>query len=417
MDDLIFGIDIGSTKVCAIIAECTDNNTVNVLGVGVAPSRNSVKQGNIVDLRSTTQAIVDAISELDKSFDTFIPNAYVSISGANITSINSKGTIELKGNNQEIKNEDLLRAIEKAKSSITIPSHQSIINTLVSEYAVDEQTGILDPTGMVGSKLEANVHIISGAITSIQNIKKCCENADTNVEDLVLQQYASSLAVLNEEEKKMGVVLVDIGGGTTDLIIYQNGCVVYSGCIDVGGELITRDLTVGLKASYQQAEKLKVEYGIALTNQADETKTFEIQGPGGESIGPTNQRFMANIIESCLELDIFQKVKDHIEKHVNSLDMLPAGVVITGGTSLLKCCKQLASEVIGLPVRIGYPINITSDKIDIEKVNKPQFATAIGLIRYGAQIERKEQASKPLGGFLSKIKSYIEKHIEKLFTN
>lgn len=411
MDDLIIGLDIGSTKVCAVIAECTDKNTVNVLGVGVAPSGDGVKRGGIVDIERTTRAIIEAISEADKSFpNVVIQSAYVGIAGAHINSINSQGVVAIKGNNQEITGEDIDRAVENAKTAISIPPHQDIIHILPREFVVDEQKEIMNPTGMVGSRLEAHVHIVTGAITSIQNIIRCCERADLKVEELVLQPYASGLAVLNEDEKKLGVVLVDIGGGTTDLVIYQNGCVVHSGCIDIGGKLITNDLAFGLKASPQLAEELKIEYGVALPNQADETKMFEIQGPGGESAEPQSQRHISEIIEPRLE-EIFYEVKEHIEKYIPSPDMLPAGVVLTGGTSLMKYCAKQASEILGLPVRIGNPINVTGIT---EKICKPQFSTAIGLIRYGAQKERRsEQTSKPLGGFFASLKSILE----KFFTN
>lgn len=412
MDDLIIGLDIGSTKVCAIIAECTDKNTVNVLGVGIAPSGDGIKSGGIVDIERTTRAIIEAISEADKSYpNVVIQSAYVGIAGAHINSINSCGEVDIKGNNQEITVEDIDKAVENAKTLISIPPHQDIIHILPREFVVDEQKEIMNPTGMVGSRLEAHVHIVTGAINAIQNIIKCCEKAEIKVEELVLQPYASSLAVLNEDEKKLGVCLVDIGGGTTDLVIYQNGCVVYSGCINVGGKTITNDLAIVLKASSQLAEKLKIDYGVALRDQADETKMHEIQGPAGESVEPQSERYISEIIEQRLE-EIFQDIRKHIEEHIPDPDnMLPAGIVLTGGTSLTKYCAKQASEIFGLPVRIGTPINITGAT---EKISNPQFSTAIGLIRYGAQKERSsDQTKKSPTGFFAYIKSMLE----KFFTN
>lgn len=411
MDDLIIGLDIGSTKVCAIIAECTDKNTVNVLGVGIAPSGDGVKRGAIVDIERTTRAIIDALEEADKSVaNIVIESAYVGIAGAHINSINSQGVVAIKGNNQEITSEDIDRAVENAKTAITIPAHQDIIHILPREFVVDEQKEIHNPLSMVGSRLEAHVHIVTGAITAIQNIMKCCANADVKVEELVLQPYASSLAVLNEDEKKLGVVLVDIGGGTTDLTIFQNGCVVHSGCIDMGGKLITNDLAVGLKASTSVAENLKIKHGVALPNKADEKLMLKIPVAGGEGSEEYSQRYLSEIIEPRLE-EIFYEVKNLIDEHVGSPNMIPAGVVLTGGTSLMDCCIEQAREILDLPVRRGTPINVTGIR---EKVVSPQFATAIGLIRYGAQNERRTvPEARRFSGFFDKIRTAIE----KFFTN
>jgi cell division protein FtsA len=411
VNELIIGLDIGSTKVCAIIAENTGGSDVHVLGVGVAPSGEGVKRGAVVDIERTTTAILDALDEADKTVaNVMIQSVYVGIAGAHINSVNSQGVVAIKGNNQEITREDIDRAVENAKTAITIPSHQNIIHILPREFVVDEQREIQNPISMVGSRLEAHVHIITGAITAIQNIMKCCENAGVVVEDLVLQPYASSLAVLTEDEKKLGVVLVDIGGGTTDVTIFQNGNVVYSGCIDMGGRLVTNDLAVGLKTSTVVAESLKIKHGVALTDMADEELMLKIPVAGGEDSEEYSQRYLSEIIESRLE-EIFDEVKKVIATHVESPNLIPAGVVLTGGTSLMECCVEQARDILGLPVRRGTPTGVTGIK---EKILNPRYATAIGLVRYHIVSSRRTgRDARRSGGFIEKIRTFIE----KFFTN
>ena len=405
VDDIIIGLDIGTTKVCAVIGEVQNGRTINVLGVGMASSGDGVKKGAIVDIERTTQAIIDAVEEAEKSADVVIDNIYVGIAGAHICSMNSQGIVAIKGNNQEITSEDIDRAVENAKTAVSIPPHQDIIHILPREFVVDEQKDINNPLGMVGGRLEAQVHIVTGAVTAMQNIMKCCEMATLKVEDVVLQQYASSMAVLSEHEKKLGVVLVDIGGGTTDLLIFQNGHVVHSHSIDIGGRLVTNDLAVGLKTSTQAAEELKISHGVAYSELADSHLTIEVPVAGGERTKPFQQTFRVEVIEPRLA-EIFYEVKKQIEKHV-SLDVIPAGVVLTGGTSLMSGCPELAEEILDLPVRRGAPIDVVGLH---EQVRKPQYSTALGLIRYGAQNYRAPtRESGALNGIIERIQSWLRK--------
>lgn len=405
VDDLIIGLDIGTTKVCAVIGELQNGRTINVLGIGSSSSGDGVKKGAIVDIERTTQAIIDAVEEAEKSADVVIDNVYVGIAGAHICSMNSQGIVAIKGNNQEITSEDIDRAVENAKTAISIPPHQDIIHILPREFVVDEQKDISNPLGMVGGRLEAQVHIVTGAVTAMQNIMKCCEMAKLKVEDVVLQQYASSMAVLSEDERKLGVVLVDIGGGTTDLIIFQNGHVVHSYSIDVGGRLVTNDLAVGLKTSTQAAEELKISAGVARSDLADEHMVIDVPVAGGERTKQYRQLFLAEIIEPRME-EIFYEVKSQIEKHV-SLDVIPAGVVLTGGSSLMTGCIELAEEILGLPVRRGAPVDVVGLR---EQVRKPQYSTALGLIRYGAQNYRAPtRETGALNGIISRIQSIFRK--------
>ncbi|MBF0547203.1 MAG: cell division protein FtsA [Candidatus Riflebacteria bacterium] len=407
-DDLIVGLDIGTTKICVVVGDIK-KTVVNVIGVGQVIPGDGVKKGIIVDIDKTTQAILDAVEGAEKMADVAVQRVYVGISGSHINSINSQGIVAVKGSSREITNEDIDRAVENAKTAVAIPATQEIIHILPREFVVDEQKEINNPLGMVGSRLEAQVHIVTGAITAIQNIFKCCENADLKVEEIVLQPYASGMAALTEDERKLGVVLVDIGGGTTDLIIFQNGHVVHCYSSPVGGQYVTNDIAVGLKTSTAVAENLKIKYGVARADLVDERTNIEVPIAGGERTKTYQQKYLAEIIEPRME-EIFNGIKEQITRHV-SLDVIPAGVVITGGCSLMNGCVELAEEILGLPVRCGYPIAVAGLK---EKVQSPEFATVIGLITYGAQNQRVEI---PESGYWSGIVNRIKVFLRGIFTD
>ena len=409
MDDIIVGLDIGTTKVCAVIGELKEDRTINVLGAGSCSYTDGVKKGAIVDIKKTTEAIVYAIEEAEKSVDVSIDSVYVGIAGAHINSMNSKGAIAIKGANNEITSEDVDRAVDNAKTAVQISATHEIIHILPREFVVDEQNEISNPKGMVGSRLEAHVHIITGAVTAIKNLMKSCEMAKLNVEEVVLQQYASSLSALTEDERRLGVVLLDIGGGTTDIIVYKNGHVEYSSSIDIAGSSITNDIAFVLKTSTDKAEELKVNEGVAQIDLADEQLIIEIPVAGGEKTKTITQTYLAEIIESRME-EIFVKAKTKIEEAV-PLNSLPAGIVLTGGSSLLKGCTELAEGIFGIPVRTGNPIQISGIK---EKVCKPQYSTALGLIRYGALNYREPTRES---GFVSGIFEKIKNFFAKFFTD
>lgn len=405
MDDIIVGLDIGTTKVCAVIGELKEDRTINVLGAGSCSYTDGVKKGAIVDIKKTTEAIVYAIEEAEKSVDVSIDSVYVGIAGAHINSMNSKGAIAIKGANNEITSEDVDRAVDNAKTAVQISATHEIIHILPREFVVDEQNEISNPKGMVGSRLEAHVHIITGAVTAIKNLMKSCEMAKLNVEEVVLQQYASSLSALTEDERRLGVVLLDIGGGTTDIIVYKNGHVEYSSSIDIAGSSITNDIAFVLKTSTDKAEELKLNEGVAQIELADEQVTIDVPVAGGEKTKSITQTYLAQIIESRME-EIFVKAKSKIEEAV-PLNSLPAGIVLTGGSSLLKGCTELAEGIFGVPVRTGNPIQISGIK---EKVCKPQYSTALGLIRYGALNYREPtRESGIVSGIFEKIKNFFAK--------
>ncbi|OQA05178.1 MAG: Cell division protein FtsA [bacterium ADurb.Bin374] len=404
-DDLIVGLDIGTTKVCAVIGDMHETGSVNVIGVGHAVTGDGVKKGTIVDIEKVTQAIMDAVEEAEKVADVVIERVYVGIAGSHINSLNSQGIVAIKGTSHEITADDVDRAVENAKTAISIPHHQEIIHILPREFVVDEQKEISNPIGMVGSRLEAQVHIVTGAVTAMQNIIKCCQTAKLKVEDVVLQPYASSMSVLTEDEKKLGVVLIDIGGGTTDLIIFQNGHVVHSYSAPVGGQYVTNDIAVGLKTSTAAAESLKIKYGVAHNQFIDSSCRMQVPVAGSDRTRECSQKDLAEIIEPRME-EIFNEMKEQIAKQV-SLDMIPAGVVLTGGTSLMMGCPELAEESLGLPVRRGFPISINGLR---ERVDSPIYATSVGLIRYGAQHFQAEPAEPGvLGGVVDKVRAVFRR--------
>lgn len=405
MDEIIVGLDIGTTKVCAVIGELKEDRTINVLGAGSCSYSDGVKRGVIVDIKRTTEAVVLAIEEAEKSVDVSIDSVYVGVAGEHINSMNSKGAIVKNGTDNEITSEDVDQAVENAKIAVQIPAHQEIIHILPREFVVDGQDDISNPKGMVGDRLEAHVHIITGAITAIKNLLKSCNMAKLNVEEVVLQQYASSLATLTDDERKLGVILLDIGGGTTDIIVYQNGHVEYSGCIGYAGNIITNDIAIIFKTSTQKAEELKIQHGVAYVDLANESEEIEIPVAGGET-AIINQRELAKHIEVRME-EIFNLAKEQIQKVIKNMDTLPAGIVLTGGTSLFKGCTELASEIFDCPVRVGNPIQLSGLK---DEVCKPQYATALGLIRYGAQnYHGPTRESGKFSGIFEKIKSFFAK--------
>lgn len=409
VDDIIVGLDIGTTKVCAVIGELKEDRTINVLGAGSCAYTDGVKRGAIVDINRTTEAIFYAVEEAEKSAGVSIDFAYVGIAGAHINSINSKGAVAIKSTNNEITSEDVNRAVDNAKNAVQISAHQDIIHILPREFIVDEQGEINNPKGMVGSRLEAQVHIVTGAVTAIKNLMKSCEMANLHVEEVVLQQYASSLAVLTEDERRLGVALLDIGGGTTDIIVYRNGHVEHSCSIGVAGSSITNDIAFMIKTSTDKAEELKIKEGVAQIEFADESTIIEVPVAGGEKTVTINQRYLAEIIESRLE-EIFIEVKKQIEEVVK-LDSLPAGIVLTGGSSLIRGCTDLAESFFNCPVRTGNPIQISGLK---EQVCKPQYSTALGLIRYGAL---HYSAPSKDSGFFSRIFEKIKLFFARFFTD
>jgi cell division protein FtsA len=373
--EIIVGLDIGTTKICAIVGELTDDG-IDIIGIGSHPSK-GLRKGVVNNIEATVASIQRAIDEAEAMAGTEITHVYTGIAGGHIKSFGGRGVVALK--DREVREADIARVIEQTKT-VNIPVDREVIHVLPQEFIVDEQGGIREPLGMTGARLEAKVHIVTGAVTGAQNIIKCANRAGLNVSDIVLQPLASSDAVLTEEEKDLGVCLVDIGGGTTDIAVFQNGAIVHTAVIALGGNNLTNDIAMGLRTPMEAAEKLKQKYGCALTSMVDKGEMIEVPSVGQRESRSMGRTILAEILEPRVE-EIFQLVHHEIERNGFS-ELLTSGVVITGGSTLLPGMTELAEEVMGVPVRRGVPHGI-GGLVDV--VKSPVYATGVGLVIYGAR--------------------------------
>lgn len=374
-DNIIVGLDIGTTKICAIVGEKTRDG-VEIIGIGTHPSK-GLRKGVVVNIESTVESIKKAVEEAELMAGCEINKVYCGIAGGHIKAFNSHGVIAIK--NREITQADIDRVIEAAQA-VVIPPDREVIHVIPQEYIVDDQEGIQEPLGMIGIRLEVKVHIVTAAVTSAQNIVKCANKAGLDVSDIALQQIASSEAVLNPDEKEIGVVLVDIGGGTTDIALYHGGTIKYTTVISLGGNQVTGDISVGLRTTANEAEKLKREYGCAMTAMVSRDDNFEVQSVGGHKSRSVSRYMLCEIVEPRIE-EIFQLVKREIVKSGYE-SFISSGVVLTGGTAAMNGIVELAEQVFALPVRRGLPIGITG-LIDV--VKSPMYSTGVGLVLYGGK--------------------------------
>ena len=372
-EQLVVGLDIGTTKVCAIVGEMTENG-IDIAGIGTHPSR-GLRKGVVVNIESTVSSIKKAVEEAELMAGCEITSVYAGIAGGHIRGINSHGIVAIK--DREVKPADVDRVIDAAQA-IAIPLDRELIHVIPQEFIVDEQDGVRDPVGMSGVRLESKVHIVTGAVTSAQNIIKCCNRAGLNVCDIVLEQLASAEATLSQDEKELGVALVDIGGGTTDIAIFSSGSLIHTGVLSLGGNHITNDVAVGLRTPAHEAERIKQKYGCALTSRVTQDETIEVPSVGGRNPRLLSRQILAEIIEPRLE-EIFSLVRQEIVR-AGCEDQIAAGVVITGGTSIIEGGAELAEQVFHLPVRCGYPQGI-GGLIDV--VRSPMYSTGVGLLQMG----------------------------------
>ncbi|MGH7236657.1 MAG: cell division protein FtsA [Nitrospiraceae bacterium] len=371
-DHIVVGLDIGTTKICAIVAEVTEDGTVNVVGVGSSPSR-GLRKGVVVNIESTVESIKKAVEEAELMAAVQINSVYTGIAGSHIAGENSRGVVALK--KQEVTRLDVQRAVDTARSVAVLPSDRRILHVLPREFMVDDQDGIREPLGMSGSRLEVDVHIITGAVTSAQNIIKSVNRAGLDVVDMVLQPLASSEAVLTPEERELGVAMVDLGGGTTDLALFAEGSIRHTAVLPIGGQHLTTDLAIGLRTPQGEAERLKIRKGVALAELAKDDEMVEVPGVGDRPARTLSRKLMAEIIEPRVE-EVFDLVRREIMR-TGYEGILAAGVVITGGTSMLEGMLEAAERVLDLPVRRGVPNGVGGLR-DI--VSNPMYATGVGLI-------------------------------------
>ncbi|MBU6374743.1 MAG: cell division protein FtsA [Bdellovibrionales bacterium] len=381
--DFVVGLDIGTTKICCIVGEIVESGTnpvIDIIGIGTAPS-NGLRKGVVINIDSTVDSITKAVEEAELMAGVEISTVYTGIAGGHIKSFNSTGIVAVK--DKEIQQGDVQRVIDAAKA-VAIPLDREVIHIIPQEYVIDDQDGIRDPIGMNGVRLEAKVHIVTGAVSSAQNIIKCANKAGLNVSEICLEPIASSEAVLSQDEKDLGVVLVDIGGGTSDIAIFKEGSIVYTGVLAIGGHHITNDISVGLRTPIAEAEKIKIDYGCALASLVSSDDTIEVPGVGGRKSRILSRRLLAEIIEPRVE-EIFNLIHTEIQKS-GFADVLSGGVVITGGSTLLEGMPELAEFIFEMPVKRGIPMGIGGLR---DVVNSPKYATGVGLLKYGArQLQR-----------------------------
>jgi len=372
-DQLIAALDVGTTKICVLVGESHEDG-IEVVGIGQNESR-GLRKGVVVDVESTILSIKKAVEEAELMVGCAIPSVYVGIAGGHIKGFNSTGIVKIRDG--EVKETDVKRVIETA-TAVDIPPDREVLHVISQEYIIDEQDGIKEPIGLVGVRLEARVHIVTGAVTSAQNIIKCANSAGLNVHDIVLEQLASSEAVLTEDEKDLGVALVDIGGGTSDLAIFSEGSIKHTAVLALGGNQITTDLAFGLQAPIAEAEEVKKKYGSCCSSLVDSKEMIEVQGVGGRGLRSLSRNVMAEVIEPRVS-EIFSLLKREIQMSGYE-EMIASGIVLTGGSSQLAGIETLAEEVFQRPVRIGVPMGI-GGLADI--VKGPRYATAAGLLLYG----------------------------------
>lgn len=401
-NNYLVGLDIGTKKTVAIIGEITEEQKVEIIGIGVAESR-GIRKGVVVNLDQTISAIKRAQEEAELMAGVEIDSAYVGISGSHIKSFNSRGVVAVSGKNREISREDIRRVIDQARA-LSIPPDREIIHIIPQEFIVDEQDGIKDPLGMSGIKLEVNVHIVTSAITSLQNLKNCLERAGIGLQEIVLNQIATSYSVLTHDERELGVGLIDIGAGTTEVAIFERGSLWYTSTIPLGGDNFTNDIAVGLRTPIPEAEKIKKKYGCVALPVTEEQETIEVPTVGkGRKSRVLSRQILADIIQPRAE-EIFRLVDADI-KRMGYEKSLNSGIVLTGGTALLDGLEEVAEEIFDLPVRRGDP-NYVGGLID--RVSTPDYATAVGLILYGYnQIQERGFSKDKKKSFWTRIKDWF----------
>lgn len=383
-EQIIVGLDIGTTKVCAVVASVTSENKINILGIGKAPS-DGLNRGVVVNIDKTVNAIKSAIHQAELASGIQVQSVNVGIAGDHIRSNRSKGVITINNRDNEIRHEDVNRLILDCQN-IALPSDYKIIHVIPQEFIVDGQDGIIDPIGMSGMRMEAEVHIITGLISAIKNMHRCVERAGYQTADLILEPLASAYAVLDQEEREAGVVLVDIGGGTTDVAIFQDNTIRHSAVVAIAGQKVTDDIRIGLSVLEDQAERLKKDHGVAFTDLIYEDSILTIPGISGRPPKEIKKSVLSKIIQARME-EILEIVAIEI-KRSGFASQLSAGVVITGGGSMLKGVPQLANEILGMDAKIGVPIGLTDGLVN--EVRSPIYSTGVGLVSYAVEHGHKQ---------------------------
>jgi cell division protein FtsA len=398
--NVIVGLDLGTTKTCVIVGEMTPQG-IDIIGVGSHPSE-GLRKGVVVNIDSTVEAIKRAVDEAEHMSGCEISSVYAGIAGGHIKGQSSLGIVAVKG--REVDEEDKKRAIEQSKT-IAIPSDREILHTLPQNYIVDDQDGIRDPVGMSGVRLEVKVYIVTGVITSIQNIVKSVNRVGLEINEIVLNQIASSDAVLSSDEKDLGVALIDIGGGTTDIAVFKEGSIKHTAVLPVGGNYLTSDIATGLSTPVTEAEKIKIKYGCAFGALIAKDQTIEVPSVGGREPREISRQTLCEIVELRMEEILTMAYKEIVKSGYE--DILAAGIVLTGGTALMEGITELAEHIFNMPVRRGSPIGF-GGLTDV--VNSPMYSTGVGLVFHASKHLSREAPSRGgslLGDILRKIKKWF----------
>ncbi|MBP7738118.1 MAG: cell division protein FtsA [Spirochaetes bacterium] len=407
MEDILVGLDIGTTKTCAVIGTMNQNNQVEVIGVGVTPSK-GLKNGVIVNIDNTTSAIVKAIDEGELMAGYEVTDCIIGISGQHVKGQNSRGVVAVSSRNRTIATHDVKRVIEAAQA-VVIPVDREIIHVLSKEFAVDDQIGIKDPIGMTGVRLEAEVHIVTGQTSGIQNMVKAVEKAGFQYRDIVFNPLAAADAVLSRDEMELGVALLDIGGGTIDIVVYMEGGVAYSTVLSIGGIHVTNDISIGLRTPIESAELIKKKYGCAVLDLVDPSEVVEVPSVGGRPPRKLLRQELTQIIEPRVA-----EMMEMVDRELTvsgKKEMLSAGIVLTGGGSMLDGSIEAAERVFNMPVRIGSPRDIAGLA---DRVATPQFAGAVGLLRYGLrmnQLRAGKLVPEKGGSVFGRLKKWLEEYL------
>ncbi|SDK56112.1 cell division protein FtsA [Methylophilus rhizosphaerae] len=400
--NLIVGLDIGTSKIVAIAAEILPEGTLKIIGVGQHASR-GLKKGVVVNIDSTMQAIQRAIEEVELMADCKINTVYSGIAGSHIKSLNSHGMVKIK--ESEVSQMDIDRVVETARA-IALPADQQILHILTQEFIIDGQEDVREPLGMSGIRLEVRVHIVTGAIAAAQNIVKCIKRCGLEVSDLILQPLASSESVLTEDEKELGVCLVDIGGGTTDLAVFKNGAIRHTAVIPIAGDQITNDIAVALRTPTQSAEEIKVKHGCALRQLADPREVVDVPAVDGREPRQLSCQALTEVIEDRVE-EIYEFVQQELRRS-GMESMIASGIVITGGAAQMRGMVELGEEIFHTPVRLGVPRGVEGLS---EVVGNPRYATGIGLLLMAKQQVEKQMVgnlqSGSFGRLLERMKSWF----------
>jgi cell division protein FtsA len=404
-EPLVVGIDIGTTKVCALIARLEGENSLRILGVGIEPSQ-GIKRGNIIDLAAASQSISRAVEKAERSSGLEITSALVSLAGSHVSSVNSRGVIGINGG--VITENDVARAIDSAQA-VAIPHNREVIHVIQRGFTVDGNDGIRQPVGMHGYRLEVETHIITAGEATVENLRQCVQSAGVDISSFVLNPLASAEVVLNDTERDMGAVICDIGGGTSDMAIYIAGDVWHTMVLPVGGNHITNDIAHGLRLPISQAEEVKKLYGHCVEKEIGEQDLFSVRAFGADRPVQTSRRELARIIEARVA-EIFDLLLQEIKR--SGYDgLLPAGMVLTGGSSLLPGIKTIANQVTGLPIRIARPENLVGL---VDQLNSPAYSTSVGLLKWAVLMgepmrEVKKHPHFPIPPWLEALKKFAKR--------